>query len=68
MDAETSVLSVSAVEAVPLEDLDLARAQAALVESETALSAAGDDAYKMAEAQIAVDTNMSIVDALGGNK
>ena len=68
MDAETSVLSVSAVEAVPLDDLDLARAQAALSDAEAAISAAGDDAYAAAEAQIAFDVNMAIVDALGGNK
>eukprot|EP00937_MAST-01D_sp_MAST-1D-sp2_P002629 g2629.t1 len=64
---ENSTTDVSAIEAVKLDDLDAAAAQAGYAEAKSAYDTASDDSAEKAEAQIAMETYAAVADALGSS-
>ena len=65
IDKGSRFTDVSAIEAVKLDDLDAAAAQAGYAEAKSAYDTASDDSAEKAEAQIAMETYAAVADALG---
>ena len=60
-----SITDISAVEAVKLDDIDVAAAQAGLASSQSAFDSAAEGSVEKAEAQIGVETFQAMLNAVG---